>query len=180
NNDGARSENGPSHGKATGGGNEKAETIEHAAAGEELEQDGGPGKSLVSRQVEAAGQVLHHGGDPAAAPACGKDEKPEQKAQSISDVEPGGSESSSVGNSRRTCKGPGAEAGHEAAQPGYQPGDPAAATKIFGGSPIEPHHVELDQHHQQRIQGDHHVVDGINAAHNGEGADFLILFCLEK
>ena len=114
--------------------------------------------------VEAPGEIFHHGGDAAAPPALGEDEVAEQETQRVADIEPNGSDTRAIGDTGCTGEGPGTEAGHEATEARDQPGNAAAAAKIFGRAAVEAHNVKPDPHHEQRIEADHYVVNGVGAA----------------
>ena len=124
--------------------------------------------------VETAGQILHDRRDAASPPSLGEDEIPKQETQGVADVKPGCGDPRSIGNAGRPGKGPGAEAGHEAAQSSDQPGHTTSASKVFRGTSVEAHHVQADHHHQQGVQPDHNVVHGVDGGHR-KVAWFLIL-----
>ena len=116
NNKRAGADNRPGHRKTARSGNKEAQPKQGAGAGEQLEDDRGPGKNLVRGQVEAAREILHDGGDAAAPPALGEDEVAEQKTQGVSDVESNGRDTRTIGDSGGPGESPSAEAGHETTQ----------------------------------------------------------------
>src|SRR5580765_741157 len=178
NNERARAENGPGHRKTAGRRYEKAKPKQSAGAGKQLEHDRGPGKNLMSSGVEAAREIFHHGGDTAASPALGEDEVAEQKTQGVSDIESNGRDTRAIGDAGGSGEGPGTEAGHKTTEAGDQPGNAAPATKIFGRAPVEAQNVEAHPHHQERVEGDDHVVHGVRACHRKARLPYT-LFCDE-
>ena len=119
----------------------------------------------MGRAVEAPGEILHHGRNPAAPPTVGENKVAEQKTQGIANVQPGRCDPGPVGHPGRAGKCPGAEAGHETTQTGDQPGNTAASAEIFRRAAIETHDVKPDHHHQHGVDADDHVVHAVCAVH---------------
>src|SRR5580765_135437 len=165
NDDGARAENGPRNRETARGRNEQTEPVQRAGAGEELKQDRGPGKRLMSGRVEARGEILHHRRDAAAPPSRRKDKISQQETQSVADVETRGREARAIRHPRGSRKSPSAEPRHEATQASDQPRHSAATAEVLRRAPIEAHHVQTDQRHEQRVQKNNRVVDRVHALH---------------
>src|SRR5450432_1618955 len=123
----------------------------------------------MGRRIKAPGKIFHHRSDPAAPPAFREDEIAEQKAQSISDIQPSRRNPRAVSHPRSSSKSPRAEASHKAAQPSHQPRDPVPSPKIFRRSPVKSQNVESHPHHQQRVKRDHQVVNVVRIGHIFQG-----------
>src|SRR5262249_46646929 len=112
-------------------------------------------------RIEAARQIFHHGRYAAAAPACGEHEVTEQETQSVPDVKADGCHTRTVCHPSGPRERPRAESGHETTQACDQPGNAAAASKVFGRAAVEAQNVKPYAHHQERIQGDNRIIDEI-------------------
>ena len=123
--------------------------------------------------IKTVGQIFHHRGDTAPAPAGCENEISQQKAERVTYIQSDGSNASSIRDPGSAGKSPGTETGHETAQTGHQPGNSAPTAKVFCRAAVKAHYVKTDNDHQQAVDRYNRIINLIGAAH-----DSAFLYCL--